>query len=369
MARKGTKWIVVMVVLLLAVGIAGAVGTSQLRTARQEEVESSSASEPVEVPSEEPAESQQSPETPDGSAANPLTGMPIEEEAAENRPVAVMINNIKKAQPLLGVQQADVIYECLVEGGITRLMAVYQEPDKMEVVGSVRSARPYYIHLAKGLDAVYVHVGGSNQARELLDTGLVPDFDLGKLDHLMWRDPQRRAQLGYEHSAVTSGELLTQGMKEKQVRTKLRENRPDTTLFGPNSPVLQGEDTSRLSVSFSSYKTTDFTYNSQKQEYEISQFGAPQTDGNTGGQVSKPNILVLTINTYPIDDYGLQAMDLKGEGTGTYISKGKRIEIKWSRETEDSPFVYTTPGGQALTMLPGQFYICCAPKKARITFS
>lgn len=212
--RKASKWLVVFLALLLGVGTAGIFYTNQLKVMRQQEAEVQSQMEALleETSSQETVSSEPELEGP----VNPLTGLPIEEGRENSRPVAVMINNIKKAQPLLGVQDADLLYECLVEGGITRILAVYQDPQDIPVIGSVRSARPYYIHLASSLDAIYVHVGGSTQARNLLKKDLVTDYDLGSMEQYMWRDPDRRAEMGYEHSAVTSGQRLMEAMDDKR---------------------------------------------------------------------------------------------------------------------------------------------------------
>ena len=85
---------------------------------------------------------------------SPLTGLPVEEDVSANRPYAVMINNIDIAQPLMGVSQSDVMYECLAEGGITRIMACFKDPSGVAEIGSVRSARPYYIRIAQGMDCL-----------------------------------------------------------------------------------------------------------------------------------------------------------------------------------------------------------------------
>ena len=96
---------------------------------------------------------------------NPLTGVEnIEDEAITyRRPVAVMINNISVAQKVqTGLTQADIVYETEVEGGITRLMAVFQDITKVEQFGTVRSARYPYVDLAMGHNAIYVHHGQDN---------------------------------------------------------------------------------------------------------------------------------------------------------------------------------------------------------------
>ena len=100
--------------------------------------------EPVEEPQPAPEpvpEPEPAPDVPAGT--NPLTGEPMEPEYEKSRPVAVMLNNLKGAQPQLGVSQADIIYEVPAEGGITRMLGVYQSLEGVGTLGSIRSARPY----------------------------------------------------------------------------------------------------------------------------------------------------------------------------------------------------------------------------------
>ena len=87
---------------------------------------------------------------------NPLTGLATDTDISGKRPFAVMINNIRVATPQCGISKADIIFETLAEGGLTRLMAVYQDIEDVGTIGSVRSARPYYIDIAMGFDAIFV---------------------------------------------------------------------------------------------------------------------------------------------------------------------------------------------------------------------
>lgn len=297
---------------------------------------------------------------PEGTAENHLTGLAVKSDYQNKRPVAVMINNIKQAQPLLGISKADVLYECVVEGGITRLMAVYQDVREVPVIGSIRSARPYYVYLASGLDAVYMHIGSSTQAQELLNARVVDSFNLGT--SMFWRDATRRANLGYEHSAVTSGELLINGMNAAGTRTDMKDGYQYPNSFGEQSPVTKGETATKLTAKFSSYKSTDFSYDSEKQTYLVSQFGAAQMDGDAGVQNSKQNVIVIKANTYALgDSSGHMDVDVIGSGKGYYMSRGKIIPITWSKPSASKPTAYQTENGGALTMLPGQSYVCVVP--------
>ncbi len=115
--------------------------------------------------------------TPYDGPVNPLTGEPAETDIVELRPVAVMLNNLKEALPQLGQSRADLIYEVVAEGGITRMLAVYQSVEEMDTIGSIRSARPYYIELALGHDALFIHAGGSDDAYSDLRSWGVDHFD------------------------------------------------------------------------------------------------------------------------------------------------------------------------------------------------
>ena len=100
----------------------------------------------------------------------PFTGVMSEEESL-SRPVAVMINNHPLARPQSGLSQADIVYEFITEGNVTRLLAIFQS-ELPEQIGPVRSARDYFIHMAKGLDAFYVAHGYSPDALAAVKFGL-----------------------------------------------------------------------------------------------------------------------------------------------------------------------------------------------------
>ena len=107
---------------------------------------------------------------------NPLTGEKVSEDNSDLRPYCVMINNHPDARPSVGLSQASIIYEALAEGGITRMMAVFNDVDGI-TVGSLRSARPYYISMAQAYDAIYIHAGGSEQAYSDIKTLGIDNMD------------------------------------------------------------------------------------------------------------------------------------------------------------------------------------------------
>ena len=157
------------------------------------------------------------------AGVNPLTGLPMEPEYEDLRPAAIMLNNLKAAQPQLGISQADIIYEVPVEGGITRMLCLYQTVEGIETLGSVRSARPYFVELALGHDAIYIHAGGSQEAYANLRSWKVDHMDGvrgGEDAKIFWRDPERRKNNGYEHSLITSGEKILDYLAKGKIPTK-----------------------------------------------------------------------------------------------------------------------------------------------------
>ena len=290
---------------------------------------------------------------------NSLTGLPSDKDISKSRPVAIMINNIEYAQPLMGVSKADIIYECLVEGGITRLLAVYKDASDVEKIGSIRSARPPFIELARGFQAVYVHCGTSTQADEMLKTGVINSFDLGNYSSWAWRD-QERVDNGYavEHTLVTDGKTVTKNAADNGVDMTVSYTYPQK--FGDNSQVNNGSKAENVIVKFSNYKTTSFEYNEKEKAYVVSQFGEEMYDSTYNVHNTAENVLVLNVNSYLIDDEHVN-LDIVGTGEGCYISGGKAIKIKWSKTDSDSPLKYTTEDGSELIMKAGRQYVCCIP--------
>lgn len=309
-------------------------------------------------PNDTNLESSETSDLSDLNDLNPLTGLPINKNIVKKRPIAIMINNLHSGQPLVGVSDADIMYECPTEGGITRILGVFKDPSNIDSIGSVRSARPYFISIAKSLDAIYVHLGGSTHAYNILKSNYIDSIDLISNGNFMWRDQNRLKNLGLEHSALTSGKLLNSAVESKGFQTQLSKNYKYPQKFNENSQINQGTAANKVTAVFSGYKSTTFTYDQENQTYLISQFKKPQMDDNKKIQNSKQNIILMNIEGKNIDDTELLDLNIIGKGTGKYISHGKCIDITWSRDKDTSPFKYYSTDGSDLIMLPGQIYVC-----------
>ncbi|HIY21635.1 MAG TPA: DUF3048 domain-containing protein [Candidatus Flavonifractor merdigallinarum] len=314
--------------------------------------------------------------TPYNGPRNPLTGEPLDEAYVNRRPVAVMLNNLKVALPQLGVAQADIIYECIVEGGITRMMGVWQDPSETEGIGSIRSARPYYLELALGHDAIYIHAGGSEDAYSKISSWGVTALDgvrgtycgSSPGSNLMWRDSQRRKTMGYEHSVVTTGSNIAEKLEGYSFRLDHKDGYTYEMEFADDATPADGVTANTVTVPFSNVKTGVFTYNSESGKYAVEEYGQPYVDGNTGEQVEVTNVLVLkTACRYTGDSLGHITVDLTSGGEGYFACGGKMTEIRWSKGGRNDQLVYTTADGAPLTLGRGSSYVNIVPLDADIT--
>ena len=321
--------------------------------------------EPQPTPQPEP-EPEPEPEGPAGT--NPLTGLPMEPEYENNRPVAVMFNNLKAAQPQLGVSLADIIYEIEAEGGITRMLGVFQSLEGVGTLGSIRSTRAYYLELALGHDALLVHAGGSPEAYKDIPAWGVDNMDGvngGSDAKIFWRDQERRKTMDYEHTLVTSGEKI-----QEYVDGHFRTTHPDgyayTQAFAEDGTPAGGTAAEHVTLKFSNYKTGTFDYDAEKQLYMVGQYGKEYVDGNTGEQIGVTNVLVLETEISKIagDSAGRMKARLTGTGSGTFFCGGKSVPIQWSKADRNSQFVYTLADGTPLTLGQGTSYVCIVNAKS-----
>ncbi len=305
--------------------------------------------------------------------ANPLTGEGLDVDISGKRPVAIMFNNLKKALPQVGVSQADILYELVAEGGITRIMGVYQDLEGVGELGTVRSARDYYVSLALGHDAVYIHAGGSPQAYDAFSNWGVThiDFVNGPYGNMCWRDPDRRKSSGMEHSLMTSSEKVLEQMPS---RFRLEHEEGYSVGWTFSKDPSDAMPAQRLTVPFSKYKTGHFTYEEEENRYLIEQHidGAdvPYVDGATGEAVSVSNVLVLytDIGAVKGDDKGRMSVRTTGEGEGLLLRDGRIYEITWRRDKRTDTFSFLNGSGQPVPLAIGPSYINIVGASAKVAW-
>lgn len=305
---------------------------------------------------------------------NPLTGEEVTEEVRARRPYAIMLNNLSAALPQHGNSQADIIFEVLAESGITRMLGVFQNVDDVESIGSVRSARHYFIELAQGLDAVYIHAGGSPQAYNLLYSGVIDYVDgvngsLGST--VFYRDKSRSASgYAYEHTLFTSGQLLTEHVDTLDSIRHTHEEGYEYPQTFVEDGTPNGEDAKLIRAIFKGGKKTSFQYDEELKKYLVFEYGSTYIDGNTSEQVDVTNVLILftDVNNIAGDNKGRINVRTTGEGEGFFACGGKYIPIQWSRDDVHSAFTYTLEDGTPLELGVGNSFVCVMPTGSETEF-
>lgn len=292
-----------------------------------------------------------------GETYNELTGV-WSAEFESKRPIAVMINNIKEALPSSSTKQADIIYECMVEGGITRLLAIYSDYDELEKIGSVRSARHYYINIANEYDAIYVCYGQSKPAKKLLDKGAIDVVNGYVYDPAFYRDNDRVAP----HNAYTTGERVVDAIKDLGYSSEYSSDHEKVLNFNEEEKELEdGTQANTIHINFSNYSKPYLVYNADKKIYERYEYDAPQIDNLAAEDdniLTFKNVIVM-ISKYecinPEND--LQELTQVGEGNGYYCTNGKAIPITWKKGSASAPTEYYTEDGEILLLNPGKTWI------------
>ena len=295
---------------------------------------------------------------------NPLTGEETEKDISGNCPVAVMLNNIKQALPQSGNSKADFFFEIPEEGGITRIMALYQDITDVGTIGTVRSTRPYYVRLAVGHDAILTHCGGSNTAYYIIKK-YMRNADFNDMDCLnkgtncaysYFYRSQARLNAGYatEHTMYTDSDKIQDYLKngKDDVRTKHKKN-------------FDGASATDVDVEMSQYKNTTFQYNADKNTYAVGQFGTGYTDEANGNkQVEVTNVLVILTDISVVKEStkGHLSVSTTGTGTGYYISGGKYIPITWTKDDVTSPQRFYDQDGNELKLSVGKTFECMIDK-------
>lgn len=354
----------IIMIVLIAAAVVGVFALSN--TLKEEPAAEVTAT--TEVPEQETEEI----EEPNDGPVNPLTGLEVSEEISQNRPYAVMVNNLKAALPQQGVGSADIIYEVPVEGGITRMLAVFQDISDVGTIGSVRSVRPYYLDLVQGLDGILIHAGGSDQAySDIWSRGIDNVDGVNGSGEIFFRDPDRKAQgLDTEHTMVTTSELIAEYLPTYNIGLQHEEDYTYEIAFLDSGTRSGGASAKTIQVVFSTYKTGVFEYSEDDGEYYVSQHGDEYIDGNTDEQVSVKNVLVLFANItgVPGDTAGRLQAELIGSGSGYFICDGEYFPITWTKDGYTSQFVYTMEDGSAVAFGRGTSYVNIVATGADVTF-
>lgn len=313
------------------------------------------AKKPEEPPAEEPKDEVQEPVKP-ASSLNPLTGLYEYEDILNVRPMAVMINNDVRAQNAqAGLPEADIIYETEIEGGETRLMAVFQDAQKVENIGTIRSSRYAYIDLAMGHNAMYIHRGCDE---------VYAGPHLKDLDHIDIHEGnygyRLKNGLALEHTLYTKGEKIWEGVSSK-FNTTLEDVQPWQN-FAKDPVTLTGGSANKATVAFSGNFKSIFVYDEQTGLYERNFKSKIPTEYFTKESTKVKNVIVCLTNIKDYPDGIHRNIPLEG-GDGYYITNGTFRAIKWTKGSSTSPLKFTYEDGSTFEMNPGNTWVCFASSR------
>jgi hypothetical protein len=298
---------------------------------------------------------------------SPLDGTMADKETAARHPLAMTIENHTDARPQSGLDKANIVYEAIAEGGITRFLAVFGTnlPDK---AGPIRSARTYFVDWAEGYNAFLAHVGGNIDALDKIQADKVQDLDqfrFSSCSALYCRDFTRK-NVAIEHTMYGSVKALySEAIKLKYdasnnfSRYKFKEE-PTTPEELALLPTSQN-----VTVNFSSanYKVL-FKYDKASNSYKRNQAGQPHLDAVSKTQLTAKNLIVMTVARKQIktrineDGY---TMTTVGSGAAQFFIDGKETKGTWKKNSSKEREIFYDSTGQEITFNRGQFWICVIP--------
>lgn len=283
-----------------------------------------------------------------------LTGLPVSEESLP-RPLAVMINNAPAARPQSGVSEADILYEILAEGGITRLIGIFQSHTGVVKIGPIRSIRPYLLDIGESYGGVTVHAGGSPAAYAILQHEKKADLDeIGRAGAYFWRDSARKAP----HNLYSNSAKLLEGAEKLGFATSVKV--PEYLFNDPDYIPVDGEQAPEFSVSYllKSYKV-DYKYVAERQTYQRYVNGKPHLDLNNDNPVEASNVMIIGADHKVLDDVGRLQIDVELGGEALLFQRGQVTKGRWSREAKD--VIRFVKDGKETLMYPGITHILVVP--------
>ncbi|MFS0690403.1 DUF3048 domain-containing protein [Sporosarcina sp. 179-K 8C2 HS] len=353
---KGKKrgWLLALAIMLLLLSACSKkekAGAEEI-VPEPEEIEEIEVEEPVEEPEE-------------GGALlyrAPFTGVSTEEENWA-RPVLATINNHPHARPQSGISQADIVYEFMAEGNVTRFLALFQS-ELPETVGPIRSARDYFIHLSKGMDAFYVAHGYSPDAQKLLANRYVDNVNGMQYDGTLFkRSTDRKAP----HNSYITGENIMAAMEKVGASDEIAKVPPFTFHESVEDAKIE-DSASMIVVRFSSNKDfiNTFSYDPGTDTYNRMVNGILTMDKANGEQVGLSNLIVMEANHRTIDSVGRQSVDIESGGKAILFQAGSVKELEWKNV---DGFLVPMENGAPAKLVPGKTWIHIIPTNSGISKS
>ena len=295
-----------------------------------------------------------------------INGFLVSPEIAQKRPLAIIVENHPDARPQSGLGEADIVYETLAEGGITRFLAIFQTRE-VKSIGPVRSARDYFAEIANDFGALFAHVGGSDEV--LLELQNKHYKNLDDINQFYQASFFERIKLRpAPHNVYTSTEKLRDYLDSKNLN---KDNSFAGWLFedekNSESEIITANSI-EIPFSLPSYKVS-YNYNKTENDFSRSMVGLPHLDANTKQPIRVKNIIIQYVNITSLPDDPKLHIDIKlsGTGKGLLFKNGKSTPITWTK-TSTEPTEYKDTTGQTIKLNRGPTWVELVPQTNKVTW-
>jgi len=288
----------------------------------------------------------------------PLTGIEIE-EVPTRLIINVMVNNHPKARPQSGLSQADLVFEILSEGQTTRLMAMFHS-EQPEVVGPVRSARPYYFNLANDYNALYVYHGAATFTENMLKNGAADHVNGAYYDNdrqLFKRESFRVAP--HNSYVIFDAIAATASKKGYEMETTYE---PLTFLADEDIASLEGNNAEEVTLYYGN-ESVRYVYQTETETYHRYNGQSQTVELSDGTPIALDNVFIVETYHEIADDVGRREIDFSSGGDALLIQKGVAKEVAW--ENRDGRII-PVQDGEAVGFVPGKTWINVIPTSTGI---
>lgn len=290
---------------------------------------------------------------------SPYTGQALGTESLDNIPFMCIIENSRDARPQSGLSEADIIYETMAEGGIPRFLAIFHK-NSPNVIGPIRSVRPYFIDISREHDLPFAHCGGSAEALATISSdNSLNSINEISISNLFWRDNSRKAP----HNLYTSAENIRNFIKT----TNYQHTKENHFEFLDNALLNSNTYISNVDLNLSNYYKTSYKY--KDGFYEKYMDGELATDKNTGKSLKFKNIVIQITDMSLQKDNTHIDIDLIGEGYGYILTNGKLEKIIWSKDDINSKTELITEDESPVKLCTGNTIWHIVDKNSTINFN
>jgi len=323
----------------------------------------------------------------------PLNGLKLTETHKKRwearRPMGIMIENHLEARPQSGLTSADVVYEFVAEGGITRFLTMFYCKDA-RYVGPVRSARVYFVEMVRGYgnNPLYVHVGGANHPGKADALGMISKLkwagynDLNQFSvpfPIFARDYERLPGVATEHTMYSSTQKLWKYAADKR---KLAAEDEDGVKWDEDFETWEFKDGKASSsptapkISYDYWEgradyAVSWNYDAATNTYKRFQNGKPHEDKNNKKQLYAFNVVVASMKESPANDGydgGHLLYKTLGSGKAVVFQNGEAVEGTWKKPKEEDMIRFFDKSGKEIELVRGLTWVSAIPEGNEVTY-